>query len=175
MRAILSAGLEILKVQREDVVIREISPGDSTAATDFVDFDQLTAAVAGQEHWMWDAADLTAGDLSNVMTVTQTINDDTVLGIYGFLDLSPSAELTAIRLRKGQEIKDWWQVEPCYGMAPYGGIAMDENGKVTPSIWKPNEPFGIDLNVTGAATDQPIVFLGFVVERTGTHITVKQQ
>lgn len=159
---------------RAGLVIREIVPGDESDATDFVDFDFKTAATTGQEQWKADAADLTAGDLSSIIASGEKVNDDTVIVVYGFVDLSPSAELTMIALKSGNEYKDIWEVEHCYGEAPYGGINVDENGNVLVAVWEPNDPIDVQLNVTGASTDLPVVFLGFVVERVGEHITVPQ-
>ena len=159
---------------RKELIIREIVPGDESDATDFVDFDFKTAATTGQEQWLIDAGDLTAGDLSSVIATGEKVNDDTVIGIYGFVDLSAAAELTMVALKKGNEYKDIWEVEHCYGEPPYGGINVDENGQVMVAIWKPNDPIDIQLNVTGGSTDLPIVFLGFVVEKVGEHITVPQ-
>jgi len=158
---------------RRELIIREIVPGDESDCTDFVDFDFKTAATTGQEEWTEDAADLTAGDLSSVIASGETVNDETLIGIYGFLDLTPAPDLTMIGLYKGSEVKDIWEVEHCYGQEPYGGINVDENGNVRVAIWEPKDPFDIKMNFKSAA-DKNVVMLGFVVEKLGKRITVPQ-
>jgi hypothetical protein len=174
MRVALQRATELIKgVTRKDLIIREIVPGDESDATDFVDFDFKTAATTGQEEWTEASADLTAGDLSSVIATGETINDDTVLAIYGFVDLTPSPDMTMAAFYKGSEVKDIWEVEHCYAQAPYGGINMDENGNVVVLVWGPKDPFNIKQNHKSAA-NKNVVYLGFVVEKLGKRITVPQ-
>jgi hypothetical protein len=174
MRACVQKAIEqgIAKT-RKDLIVREIVPGDLSDATDFVDFDFKTAATTGEEEWTEASADLTAGDLSSVVVSGQVINDETLLGIYGFTDLTPAPDMTMMGFYKGSEVKDIWEVEHCYANAPYGGINVDENGNAVVLIWEPKDPFNVKQNHKSAA-NKNVVWLGFVVEKLGKRITVPQ-
>jgi hypothetical protein len=165
-----------------DVVIRELVYGDTSNATDWVDIDTKTAAVAGAEHWAQDAADLTAGDLSSVVQGTQKVPDNKVIAVYGFVDRTASPVTTSIRLKRGQDVLDFWEVMHCYkGLEP-GGMTfsvLDQNGNVAGRLipyavtWVQNDPIDIQLNVTSGSSDlnPGVKMLSLIGERYGEYIT----
>lgn len=162
-----------LDAPEREIIIREAWCGDADAATDFVDFDWRTDVVAGGQFWGQDAADLTPNDLSSWMKADSKVPDDACWGIYGFLDLTPSPDLTAISLKKGAEVKDLWQVEHCYGEAPYGGISVGRNGEVRLATWGHDDPIDIQMCFKTSA-DKAVVLFALVGERLGKRITVPQ-
>ena len=121
MRACVAKAIDKgIAKSRKDLIVREIVAGDESDVTDFCDFDFKTAATTGQEEFTQDSADLTAGDLSAVIAANEVINDETLIGIYGFVDLTPAPDMTMMQFLKGSEVKDIWETEHCYAQAPYG-------------------------------------------------------
>jgi len=173
IEAMLAAAEKNLKIPRSRLIIREAWCGDADAATDFVDFDWKTDIIAGGQFWGQDAADLTANDLSSWMKAGSKVPDRKNWGIYGFLDLTPTPDLTAISLEKGMEVKDLWQVEHCYGKAPYGGISIGRDGKVRIAVWNQNDPIDVRMCFKSSA-DKFVVLFALVAEEVGERITVPQ-
>lgn len=151
----------------DDVKVRDLVFGDSSDATDFVDLDgPTTAAVTGQEHWLIDASAFTAGDLSSILASGTKCPDNKMIGIFGFFDLSPIPELTAIRFKRGSDVLDFWEVEQCY-------VYQDLPGGMTwePVIYEQNDPMDIQMNVTGGSTDLRIGLYAYIAERYGEQVT----
>jgi len=162
-----------LDAPESEIIVREAWCGDADAATDFVDFDWRTDVVAGGQFWGQDAADLVANDLSSWMKAASKVPDDVCWGVYGFSDLTPSPDLTAIALEKGAEVKDLWQVEHCYGKAPYGGVSVGKGGEVRLATWGHDDPIDVPMCFKTAA-DKGVVLFALVGEKLGKRITVQQ-
>jgi len=149
----------------EEVKVRDLVFG-AVAPTDFTDVGPTTTAVAGQEHWLIDAGDLTAGDLSSILISTQKCPDNKMIGIFGFFDLSPLPELTAMRFKRGPDVLDFWETEQCY-------VYEDVPGGMTwfPIIYGQNDAMDIEINVTGGATDLHLGLYAYIAERYGEQVT----
>lgn len=173
LEKIIEFAEEKLKVDRSQLAARMISPGDESNATDatMIDVDFKTAATTGQEEWTEDSADITAGDLSSVLASGEQVNENTVIGVFGFMDLTPNPDLTMIQLLNGSEKLISDQVEHCYAERPYGGIFVDEKGDVVVALWGPKDFIDWKMNFKTSA-DKNVILLGFTVETKGKNITV---
>ena len=167
-RTLIQKMIEARIVTRPDEVkIREPIYGDESNATDFVDLNTVaTPAVTGQEHWLIDASAFTAGDFSNILATGEKVDDNKMLAFFGFYDLSPVPELTAIRFKRGSDVLDIWEVEQSYvyGEKP-GGMTKDI------IIYGQNDPIAIELNVTGGSTDLRVGFFAYIAERYGEQVS----
>jgi len=157
-----------------DIAIRELVVGDEANATDFVDLNVKTAQTAGMEFWAEDSADLTAGDLSSILTSGEKVPDNKVIVIYGFFDLTPNPDLTAIRLKRGSDVLDFWEVEHCYVKEPYGGMCFEINtaGQLVPYTvtYVQNDPIDIQMNFKTSA-DKYVGLYALIGERYGEQIS----
>jgi hypothetical protein len=125
------------------------------------------------QFWAEDSADLTAGDLSNIIATGEKIPDNKVIAFYGFFDLTPNPDLTAIRLRRGSDVLDFWEVEHCYTDEPYGGMCFKiEGGTLKPYavVYVQNDPIAIDMNFKTAA-DKFVGMYALMGERYGEQIS----
>jgi hypothetical protein len=91
--------------------------------------------------------------------------------VYGFLDLTPSPDLTMVQLLNGSEKLISAQVEHCYAEPPYGGFFVDNLGNVIICKWGPKDYIDWKMNFKTAA-NKNVVLLGFTVEMKGKNITV---
>ena len=149
---------------RENLVARDMVLGNGAVAN-FADITNVTAAVALQEQWLWDAVDLVADNLTNVCGTT-AVPDSKVFVFFGFTDLSASPELTAIRFRRGSDDVDFWEVEQCYAYQnEVGGMIK---GAI---LFEQNDPIQIQFNVSGGLVDLRIPLLAYVIERYGERIS----
>jgi len=174
MQKTVAFAVEKLGVPVSEVALRELSPGDESAAADgtLIDVDWKTApAAADAESWTEDSADLTAAALSSVLVANEQVNENTCITIYGFSDNTPDPDLTMLQLMNGSEKVMSAQVEHCYIEAPYGGFFVDNKGDVIICKWAPKDYIKWYLACKTAA-DKNVVLLGFTAEIKGKNITV---
>ncbi|MEM4976557.1 MAG: hypothetical protein QXT64_04450 [Desulfurococcaceae archaeon] len=158
-----------------ELSIRSISPGDPAAVdASLIDVAFKTKAVAKEEAWIEAAADLTPNALSEVTAPGFQVAENTVIGVYGFVDLTPNPDLTLIALFNGKENLYTDQVEHCYVERPYGGIFVRSDGAPILCLWGPKDYLSWKMAFK-SATDKNVVLLGFVVEPMGKNITVKHE
>jgi len=175
MRQLVEAMLkEGIVRNRNDIAIRELVIGDETNATDFVDLDVKTAQTSGMEFWAEDSADITAGDLSAILTAGEKVPDNKCIAIFGFFDLTPNPDLTGIRLKRGSDVLDFWEVEHCYvGDEPGGMCFTYEPGTgLVPYavIYVQNDPISIEMNFKTSA-DKFVGLYALIAERYGEQIS----
>jgi len=157
----------------EEIAVRELVPGDETNATDFVDLDFKTKQTTGMEFWAEDSSDLTAGDLSAVLTANEKVPDNKVIAVFGFYDKTPDPDLTGIRLKRGSDTLDFWEVEHCYiGDEPGGMCFKIDKGQFVPYaiVWVQNDPISIEMNFKSAA-DKFVGLYALIGERYGEQIS----
>jgi|Deesub1362A_J573_1020465.scaffolds.fasta_scaffold00652_32 hypothetical protein len=162
-----------------EAVVRDLVPGDPTASnvTDFVDITFKTAQTTGQEFWAEDSSDITAGDLSSILTAGETVPDNKVIGFFGFFDLTPGgSDLTAIRFKRGDSgVLDFWEVEQCYAYSDeIGGMAFrydPEDGTYKPYaiIYGQNDKIEIEMNFKTSA-DKFVGLFALIGEKVGETI-----
>lgn len=149
------------------LVVRETNAGASAATTDteLVDLTFKTAATAGMQEWTIDSADLTAGDLSSVLTAALKIPDDKIVVIYGFWDRTAAPDLCWMRFTRGQEVLDVWNVEGNYVQS------QEVNGFTNePMLFEDDDVIKWEVNAKSAA-DKPIGLYGYTVERAGVNVS----
>ena len=157
---------EKLKLQPDQIVVREVIVGDESNAANFVDLDVKTAVVSGQQYWAQDANDLTDNTLSSILAPGEKVPDNKYIAFYGFVDLTNNPDLVAIRFKRGSDTLDFWYVEHCYaypdkkGGMIYGAILYDEK-----------DPIGIEMEFKDGSVDKNVVILGYIAERYGETIT----
>jgi len=174
-KAMKAQGLKLIKgVSEGDLIVRELVIGDEANAADFVDLNVRTAVATGQQEWAQDANDLTDRTLSSVLASGETVPDEKVIGVYGFIDLTPNPDLVMLRFKKGSEVKDIWQVEHCYGKEPYGGINVDENGNLKLIVWQPNDPIDWEMCFKDGSVDKYVRLFALIAEKVGERVTVKR-
>ena len=153
-----------LDAAHEEMVVREVVVGDESDATDFVDLDFATAAVTGQQNWLIDSADLTAGDLSNVLVSGETVPDQKIIGVYGFFDRSPNPNVIGLAGASGSGRVDFWQPEHCYAYPNVAGLTE------RPMFFVQNNQIKLEVNAK-AARDIPLGFRALIIERWGDVIS----
>ena len=160
-----------------DFVIREVIFGDSTV-TDVYDIEPKTAVTAGIPQWAFDAADLTADDLSSVVKAGEELDDGVWIGFYGYYDLScegseltgaadtpvSSGPITAVEFVRGSSTLDFWKTEHLYGYNEAVGITD------TPVIFEENEKIDIKICSTEATEDKFAGLRGYICEPYGRNI-----
>ena len=157
---------EKLKLQPDQIVVREVIVGDESNAANFVDLDVKTAVVSGQQYWAQDANDLTDNTLSSILASGEKVPDNKYVAFYGFVDLTNNPDLVAIRFKRGSDTLDFWYVEHCYaypdkkGGMIYGAILYDEK-----------DPIDIEMEFKDGSVDKNVVILGYIAERYGETIT----
>lgn len=156
---------EVLRIDPNEIVVRDLVVGDESDATDFVDLDFRTASVVGQEFWAEDAADLVAGDLSAILVAGETIPDNKFVGVFGFFDLTPNPDLTGVRLLRGSDTLDFWQTEQCYVYSEMPGGLI--RGVI---IYDQSDPVSWEMNFK-TATDKFVGFFSYIAERFGEQIS----
>ena len=96
---------------RDECVIRAPILGDSSS-TDFRDLDaKATVAVTGMQEWLVDTTEVTAGDLADLLTTGETVNDDTAIVFYGVANLGGDKDWIAIQFLKGAKTLTYWNLE----------------------------------------------------------------
>ena len=159
-------------------VIREVVFGDATV-TDIYDIEPKTAVAAGLPQWAIDASDLTADDLSSIVSATETIDDDAYIGFYGFFDLGCEAGETAgaadtppnngafvsTKFVRGSSDLDFWQMEHLYDYDYVMGITN------RPIIYSESEKIDIKVCCTESTLDKYAGFRAYICEPVGRNIT----
>ena len=166
---------EKLRLPEEDVIIRPVVIGDPTVANveDFYDLRAKTAVATGQEWWGQDSSDITANQLSSILYSGESVPDEKLVAVYGFVDLTPNPDLYMLRFKRGEEVKDVWQVEHCYAKEPFGGINVDDHGRVRLIVWYPKDPIDWQMAFK-SSSDKRVVLYALVAESKGKVITTKQ-
>lgn len=171
---------ELNNVSEEQIDVREAVVGDTANATDFCDLSFKTAATSGQEEWTEDAADLTAGDLSNVISTTLTdgygrLGTGKVMGIFGIADLTPTGDLTMVKYEQGSDVKAIIETEPIYvvegaGATPEGFYFDDVTREPVVILFEGTQQVKIYQNHKTSA-DKNVVHYALIGELKGTRIT----
>ena len=171
----IAFAVKVLGMPASQLAIRSISPGDPNAVdASLIDVAFKTKAVSKEEAWIEAAADLTANALSEVTAPGFQVAENTVISVYGFVDLTPNPDLTLIALFNGKENLYTDQVEHCYVERPYGGVFVRSNGEPVMCYWRPKDFLSWKMAFK-SATDKNVVLLGFVVEPKGKNITVSHE
>ena len=157
-----------------DFVIRETVMGD-TSCTDVYDIQPKTAISSGIPLWGFDAADLTAKQLSQVTASGAEVDDNRWVAFFGFADISGEAgaltgaadtppaqgQITAIQFQRGSSVLDIWSTEHLYAYDEVVGITD------TPIIFEESEAYEILVNATEATEDKLAVIRGYTCEPIG--------
>ena len=166
----------------DKVAIRELVVGDQSNAADFTDLDVRTAQTTGMQFWAEDAADLTANTLSSVLAAGEKVPDNKVVGIYGFFDLTPGgSDLTSIRLKRGSDVLDFWQVEHCYAyteeiggmtfrVTDFNPVSRSYEYKPYAVIYGQNDSIDIEMCFK-TASDKFVGLFALIGERYGDTIS----
>ena len=129
----------------DEYVIREALIGDGNSATDYIDIDTGTAAIGGEETALFDSANLTAGDLINVLGTyinSGKVRDRAYIGFFGMYDRSVNPNVIGVDFSDGSGRKDFWQPEHVY--AYHNGIVSALTDR--PIYFKQNMPLKMGLN-----------------------------
>jgi hypothetical protein len=155
-----------LKINPNEVVIRDLVVGDKTNAADWVDLDVKTAVVTGQQHWAQDAADLTDNTLSSVLASGERIPDNKFVAIFGFVDLTPNPDLVKMRFKRGQEVLDVWYVEHVYAWKEVVGGVIE--GAI---FYDEKDPIDIQMEFKDGSVDKYVALLALIAEPSGETVT----
>lgn len=154
----------------DEYVIREVLIGDGNNATDYIDLDTGTAlAVTGLQTPVFDSADMTAGDLKNVLGTyinSGKVRDRAYIGIYGMYDKSTNPCVIGVDFSDGSARKDFWQPEHVY--AYHEGIVSALTDR--PIYFKQNTPIKLGLDVK-VARDLHFGIRALIAEPWGTVIS----
>jgi hypothetical protein len=161
-------------------VIREVVFGDSTV-TDIYDIEPKTPVTAGIPQWAFDAADLTADDLSSVVKAGEAVDDGAYIGFYGFFDLALEAGETtgaadtppnngafvSVKFIRGSSDLDFWQLEHLYSYSHEYVMGITNR----PVIYSENEKIDIKVCCTEATVDKFAGFRAYICEPVGRNLS----
>ncbi len=154
-----------LKMNPDNITVRDLVVGDSTNAADFVDLDVRTAVTTGQQFWGQDANDLTSNQLSSILASGERVDDNKFIAFFGFVDLTANPDLVKIRFKRGQQVLDLWYVEHVYawkevigGVIP-GAIFYDEK-----------DPIDIQMEFKDGSVDKYVALFALIAEPAGEQI-----
>lgn len=161
-----------------DYCVREVVLGDDSAdaslGNGWIDLGIKTEATDNSQAWLQDAGDLTADDLSNVLTANYEINSHNWLGFYGIADLCPQpaylkgtttgqiapvGALAGIRFQTTSSFtKAYWHTEKLYGYSNPVGICR------TPITYDAETKIAIQMQFTEATLDKQVALRGLLCE-----------
>lgn len=166
----------------DDIAIREVVPGDPTTSNlaDFADINFKTAEASNMEYWAEDSSDLTSMGLSSILESNEVCPDNKVICFYGFYDLTPTADLTGIRLKRGSDVLDVWEVEHCYVGDLPGGLSFVYAGGAPPRgdlvpnpiIYVQNDTIDLQMNFKDGSSDKYVGMFALIGEKWGEEISM---
>lgn len=141
------------------VVLRHVYIADDSEEID--DISVRTAAIASQEFWGQDAADLTADAFSSILAANEALNNDQAIVFYGFVDNTTTspADLQSIKFKNGTATIDMWQVEHCTVNVDGKSAGLSENL----IVYAPRDKIDLLMNFK-TAVDKSVVLFNVLVE-----------
>ena len=165
----------------EDWIFRELVLGSSNVtAPMWRDLDYSTEASSGMPWNALDAGDLTAGDLSSILTSGETINNRTYIGFFGWYDRAPLGTnlagaanqmgslgtISHIRFKKGGSVMDHWGTRQCYAYGFSGVCGLTDR----PVIYSEKDKIDVQVVAVEASLDKLVGLRAFVCEPHGHNI-----
>ena len=101
----------------------------------------------------------------NADKVSKSLNDKTMIVIFGIYNLSTDPQVTEVKFKTGSATVEDAYIEDMY-LYDQPGVLLDE-----PVVYPPSSKINIDVVTKGANTAEKLGFLGLVIEPSGETIT----
>lgn len=161
---VADGGASSVSEARKNYYIRQFNAGDDTAADTYIDVD-LTGSGAATEHWVEAVATVVVGDLTNVFTTGETINDRDYVAIFGLSDRTPNSALLSVAPGDSGGNLDFCDVQHMYA---YHSEIRGYTQRIT--YYKQNAAITYKMNV-GVDRDHYVMPIGLTAEPYGAVVS----
>lgn len=148
--------------------IRPFCGVDESAATDSygdIDIIDSGSSLSGEEHWVQQAADITAGDLKNMITAGEVVADKKYVALFGIADRTANSSLLSATFGDGSGNLDFMELQHLY---PYRDDVRGYTERIT--YYRQNAPLQIKMNFA-VARDHYVMPIGLIAETYGSVVS----